>query len=134
MKEILAPISLGELVDKITILELKVQALKGEALMRADKELHLLLGILETLKIKFNPDDSLINRLREINRNLWEIEDLIREKENASSFGDEFIRLARSVYLENDKRAELKRIINYKYGSILSEEKIYPAYQSKEIR
>ena len=126
LTEILVPISLGELIDKITILEIKAVHMTGLKLKNVNNELEILKYILEEKNLKI--DIELINHLKEINNNLWEIEDKIRMKENKQQFDKEFIKLARSVYKENDLRASIKKEINQKYNSELVEEKSYKNY------
>ena len=126
LSSILAPISLGELIDKITILEIKQIHMTGMKLKNVDKELNLLKKILQDKNLEINID--LINCLKEVNNKLWEIEDSIRIKERDQKFDKEFIELARSVYKENDKRASIKKEINQKYNSELVEEKSYNKY------
>ena len=126
LSSILAPISLGELLDKITILEIKQIHMTGIKLKNVDKELKLLKKILQDKNLEIDID--LINNLKEVNKNLWEIEDNIRIKESNQEFDKEFIELARSVYKENDKRASIKKEINQKYNSELVEEKSYNNY------
>ena len=123
---ILAPVSLGELIDKITILEIKQIHMTGIKLKNVDKELKLLRKILQDENLEIDID--LINNLKEVNNKLWKIEDNIRIKENNQKFDKEFIQLARSVYKENDKRASIKKEINQKYNSELVEEKSYNNY------
>lgn len=123
LSSILAPVSLGELIDKITILEIKQIHLTGIKLKNVDKELKLLQNILQDTNMEI--DIVLINNLKEVNKNLWEIEDKIRIKDSKNEFDQEFIDLAKSIYKENDKRAKLKKEINLKYGSFLIEEKSY---------
>ena len=123
---ILAPVSLGELIDKITILEIKKIHMNGIKLKNIDKELKLLKNIIQDKNLEIDID--LINNLKEVNKNLWEIEDNIRLKESNQEFDKEFIELARSVYKENDKRASIKKEINQKYNSELIEEKSYKNY------
>ncbi|QNI57107.1 hypothetical protein SynBIOSU31_00191 [Synechococcus sp. BIOS-U3-1] len=125
-KDILAPISLGELIDKITILNIKAKHLRGSALDNVKKELSGLESILDNLESKIDP--ILIQQLMQVNQKLWEIEDDIRNEERQKRFGERFIDLARSVYQQNDVRASLKRKINTTYGSPLTEEKFYPDY------
>ena len=120
---ILAPVSLGELIDKITILEIKKVHMTDIQLKNVDKELKLLKNILHDQDIEIAID--LINTLKEVNNNLWKIEDNIRLKESNQEFDKEFIKLARSVYKENDLRATIKKEINLKYNSNLVEEKSY---------
>ena len=123
---ILAPISIGELIDKITILEIKQIYMTGIKLKNINKEMKLLKNILQDKNLEINID--LINNLKKINKKLWEIEDNIRIKESKQEFDGEFIKLARSVYIENDKRASIKKEINQKYNSDLVEEKSYKNY------
>ena len=123
---ILAPISIGELIDKITILEIKQIYMTGIKLKNINKEMKLLKNILQDKNLEINID--LIENLKKINKKLWEIEDNIRIKESNQEFDEEFIKLARSVYIENDKRASIKKEINQKYNSDLVEEKSYKNY------
>lgn len=125
-KYILAPISLGELIDKITILQLKTQHLQGTALENANKELDALETTLNYLQLSI--DSTLIQRLKEVNQDLWQIEDVIRDQERQTKFGETFISLARSVYQQNDRRAAIKKQINTTYGSAFVEEKSYQEY------
>ena len=126
LSTILAPISVGELVDKITILEIKQRYMTGSKLKNINKELKLLKNITQDKNLKINID--LIKNLKMINEKLWEIEDNIRIKESNQEFDEEFIQLARSVYIENDKRASIKKDINQEYNSELVEEKSYKKY------
>ena len=123
---ILAPTSLGELIDKITILQIKTQHLQSTALENVEKELKALEATLNTLQL--NIDTNLIQRLKEVNQDLWHIEDDIREQERIQSFDENFIRLARSVYQQNDQRAAIKKEINTTYRSAYVEEKSYQQY------
>ncbi|MDX2145025.1 MAG: DUF6165 family protein [Rhodospirillaceae bacterium] len=125
----LVPISVGELVDKITILEIKRRHIADAAKRRnVATELRLLSQVLSRLKIK----PALIKKERAglvvVNGALWEIEDKIRDCERAKDFGPTFVELARAVYVTNDKRAALKRAINDRVGSALIEEKSYADY------
>ena len=126
LSTILAPISIGELIDKITILEIKQIYMTGIKLKNIDKEMKLLKKILQDENLEINID--LIKNLKNINKKLWEIEDNIRIKESKQEFDEEFIKLGRSVYIENDKRASIKKEINQKYNSDLVEEKSYKNY------
>ena len=126
LSTILAPISIGELIDKITILEIKQIYMTGTKLKNINKEMKLLKNILQDKNLEINID--LIKNLKKINKKLWEIEDNIRIKESKQEFDEEFIKLARSVYIENDKRASIKKEINQKYNSDLVEEKSYKSY------
>ena len=121
-----APVSLGELIDKITILEIKKINMTGIKLKNIDKELKLLKFILKDQNLEL--DINLINNLKEINKELWEIEDEIRIKERNKEFDEDFIQLARSVYKKNDRRSDIKKEINQKYNSELVEEKSYNNY------
>ena len=123
---ILAPISIGELIDKITILEIKQIYMTGIKLKNINKEMKLLKNILQDKNLEINND--LIKNLKKVNKKLWEIEDNIRIKESNQEFDEEFIKLARSVYIENDKRASIKKEINQTYNSDLVEEKSYKNY------
>jgi hypothetical protein len=121
-----APVSVGELVDKITILEIKKEFFTdNKKIENVQVELkHLKEALPETEDI-FNEFYSLYI----VNKKLWQIEDDIRKKEKLKEFDQEFIELARSVYYTNDIRAELKREINKKVGSTLIEEKQYDDYK-----
>ena len=122
------PLSIGELVDKITILEIKKQNINDQNKLQNVKfELDTLNNIFNKLNVK-NKISNEIKSLREINKKLWVIEDDIRDEERKSKFGDSFIKLARSVYFTNDKRAEIKKVINLKTNSGLIEEKSYQSY------
>jgi hypothetical protein len=121
-----APISLGELIDKITILQIKTKHIQGAALENVQKELSALQETLDALDLQVDP--ILIQRLKEVNADLWAIEDDIRDQERNKNFGEDFIRLARSVYQQNDRRAAIKKEINTTYGSALVEEKSYQDY------
>ena len=119
-----APISLGELIDKITILELKLEFLTdSNKLENVKTELTHLNTTLDELTIP----DIVPERetLKLVNRRLWHIENLKRECEKNQKFGEEFIEAARQVYLKNDLRAEIKRRINTIVGSTIIEEKSY---------
>ena len=124
----LIPVSLGELLDKITILEIKVLHLKGEGLAHGIQELSLLRQVLGDLA--FPVEQERFSDLKSVNQALWTIEDAIRDKERQGQFDAEFVELARQVYLQNDRRAALKRQINQAYGSELCEEKAYASYAS----
>ncbi|MFP4225946.1 MAG: DUF6165 family protein [Desulfobacterales bacterium] len=120
-------VSLGELVDKITILAIKLEKISDpEKLANIRKEYELLHEEMAAAGITEAAPEY--KGLYQVNRTLWEIEDKIRIKEAEKAFDDEFIELARSVYFNNDKRAEIKRGINLKYGSELIEEKSYAPY------
>ena len=123
-----APISLGELIDKISVLVIKEKKIKDEKknnLIR--EELTLLKKTLNEAGNNSSINDYL-NQLIEVNSTLWKIEDEIRECEKNKKFDQKFIELARSVYITNDKRAEIKLEINNKYGSKIVEVKSYTKY------
>ena len=121
--EIHALISIGELIDKITILKIKESKMKGNQLENVNKELKSLETIVRNNRIDI--DNDLFNNLKKINDSLWEIEDAIRLKEKNEEFDKDFIELARSVYIQNDKRSLIKKEINLKYNSKIIEEKSY---------
>ena len=125
-KIIHAPISIGELVDKITILEIKKNKLQTSKLENVLKELSFLRKLIKKNQIEIT--DDLYNQLKEINLSLWNIEDQIRIKEKNKEFDNTFIELARSVYFKNDKRAEIKKSINRLSNSEITEEKFYADY------
>lgn len=120
---LLIPVAVGELVDKLTILALKVAHLRGAALEHVQREQLLLLQVLEQADPRFDP--VLQEQLQPVNAELWQVEDALRDCEQRSSFGPEFVALARSVYRLNDRRAALKRAINLESHSSLIEEKSY---------
>ena len=120
------PISIGELIDKISILEIKKDKLKNIKLKNILKELSFLREVLEKNSI-FIPDEIFL-QLKSINLTLWDIEDKIRIKEKNKEFDNEFIELARSVYLNNDKRSETKKVLNIMLKSEIIEEKSYEKY------
>ena len=122
------PISLGELVDKISILMVKQKNIKNNnKLDQVNKELNYLLVTLDNHVTK-DEIDVFLNSLIDINSRLWVIEDEIRECERKKQFDQKFIDLARSVYFTNDKRANIKLDINNKFGSELVEVKSYEEY------
>jgi hypothetical protein len=123
------PTSWGELIDKITILEIKVERLSREtARANAAKELALLREIANPALAAVPDIQALVARLKSVNQALWEIEDRIRDHERSGTFDDAFIGLARSVYKRNDERGEVKRALNLALGSELIEEKSYKPY------
>ena len=121
-----APISIGELIDKITILEIKKNKLQNSKLENVLKELSFLRKLMEKHQIEIT--DDLFTQLKEINLTLWNIEDQIRIKEKNKEFDNIFIELARSVYFTNDKRSEIKKRINRLSNSEITEEKSYVEY------
>lgn len=125
--EIQIPISIGELVDKITILEIKIEKVNNKIKkINIENELTELTKIFSDLS---NTElDPLYRKLKIINKKLWDIEDEIRVHEKNKNFNDEFIELARSVYVTNDERFEIKSKINNLYDSDIVEEKLYEEY------
>ncbi|GMV28889.1 MAG: hypothetical protein AMXMBFR59_10140 [Rhodanobacteraceae bacterium] len=130
MSLITTPISHGELIDKITILEIKVEQIADPAkLANVRKELDLLDAVWRNDAAAATDITAERARLKAVNQALWDIEDRIRLKEKAQAFDAEFIELARAVYFQNDDRAAIKREINLKLGSQLIEEKSYQNYK-----
>jgi hypothetical protein len=129
MKSPKIPISWGELLDKITILEIKLEKLTSKsALGNVMREFAQLRSISNTNISKTTEAVQLEIELKQINQKLWDIEDKIRAKEKNNAFDDEFIQLARSVYVTNDERSRIKKKINEVLGSELAEEKLYFQY------
>ena len=128
---LLIPASVGELIDKITILEIKQQRISDPAkLQNINRELAALMAVVEQQQLGY-PGGALRQlgqELSAVNQQLWTIEDDIRECERQADFGAAFIELARAVYHRNDERAAIKRRINAQCGSELVEEKSYAAY------
>ena len=119
----------GEFLDKLTILEIKAERMTDAAkLANVRRELELLRATWAAAPLAGRDISALVAELRGVNEMLWEIEDRIRLKESQSAFDAEFIELARSVYITNDRRASLKRALNVALGSDLIEEKSYHAY------
>lgn len=127
------PVSFGEVLDKITILEIKSERIKDEAKVR---NVRLELDELTATWNQAVPDQAAIGDLREqlkaVNEQLWEIEDDIRDQEAAQDFGPRFIELARAVYVTNDKRAAIKKDVNLALGSRFVEEKSYQDYTARK--
>ena len=126
---ILAPVSIGELFDKISILEIKESKIKGDKLKNVKNEICELKNIVK--KNKLTLDNKILEKLKETNSTLWDIEDKLRVKERENKFDEEFINLARSVYFNNDKRASIKMKINLLFNSHIVEEKSYEDYLNK---
>ncbi|MAP04776.1 MAG: hypothetical protein CME48_07365 [Halieaceae bacterium] len=123
-------VSAGELLDKITILEIKNERISDpKKLTNVRKELVSLEAENPFDLNNWTELSALLEELRMVNRNLWDIEDQIRSCENISDFGDTFVQLARSVYIQNDARADIKKRINILTKSNLTEEKSYTPYQ-----
>ena len=129
MENIQVPVSPGEVLDKITILEIKSERITDpDKVANVRIELELLRG---SWKAAIEEDEvirDLHARLREINETLWEIEDDIRDKERAGEFDARFIELARAVYVTNDRRSEVKKKLNLHLGSQIIEEISYQGY------
>lgn len=120
------PISVGELIDKLTILIIKQEQITDlEKLKNIKQEYELLSSILDTHNIDIEQEQT---QLYNINQKLWDIEDQLRQKEKLKQFDQQFVELARLVYYTNDQRAEIKKQINIKLGSTLIEEKSYEQY------
>lgn len=117
--KITIPVSVGELIDKITILEIKLLFSDDEYIQKELKELNLIKSTLTQYILEHEV------KLKEVNETLWKIEDKIRQKEKLKEFDDEFIELARRVYINNDERARIKKEINEITNSSFKEVKIY---------
>jgi hypothetical protein len=131
MSEISVPVSFGELIDKITILEIKAAQIRDAAkLANVRNELDALNQTWSSNAASRTDISDARGRLKNVNEDLWDIEDRIRLKEKAQAFDAEFIELARSVYFRNDERAAIKREINQALGSRLVEEKSYENYKA----
>ncbi len=129
MNNINVPVSPGELLDKITILEIKAEQIQdSEKLSNVQIELEILNKTWKNASIKNKTVENLKQELKENNQALWNIEDKIRIKEANKEFDQAFIDLARSVYIQNDKRAATKKKINLELGSKIVEEKSYAEY------
>ncbi len=129
MNEIKVPVSPGELLDKITILKIKSQRMTDPGkLVNVRLELDALEDTWARSCYAAMDIDADVGALLTVNERLWVIEDDIRSKERAGAFDAEFISLARSVYIQNDERAIIKRRINAKLGSRIVEEKSYESY------
>jgi hypothetical protein len=129
MKEILVPISPGELLDKITILEIKSERIDDpDKVANVRHELSLLSKVWSESVTEDPTISDLHLKMKAINEELWEIEDDIRDEERNKQFGDRFVALARAVYVTNDKRAQAKKDVNLHLGSEIVEEKSYKDY------
>lgn len=120
------PVSFGELIDKITILEIKSERISNlEALRNIEKELEAL----KKIRNKYiDIDPRLVSDLKMVNTEIWEVEDELRLCEKEKMFDERFVGMARSVYMFNDRRASLKKQINMRYNSEIKEEKSYSTY------
>jgi len=119
-------VSNGEIIDKLTIIEIKLERIRDEVKLKNLRKEHEILSNASSSIIGRN--DPLYQALYRVNCDLWDIEDRIRELEKRKDFGETFIATARSVYFNNDKRSEIKRQINLKTSSGLIEEKSYEKY------
>ena len=131
-QDVLVPISVGELIDKIVILEIKSERIKNaNQLANIANELGALravrLGDVDRARL-----DALSAELKRVNAKLWDVEDSIRECDARGDFGEKFIELARAVYRLNDERARLKKAINVESGSRLVEEKSYKSFRRED--
>ena len=129
MRKILTEISVGELLDKLSILEIKLNKIKNPSLLQEIKKEYLALNETKNNNINSsNEIDILYKNLKEINEKLWKIENEKRLCEKNSDFNDKFIQLARDVYIVNDKRSKIKLEINKILGSNIKEVKQYTQY------
>jgi hypothetical protein len=129
MNEIRIPISPGELLDKITILQIKAERISDPAkVANVTSELEMLEKVWREAVSDDDQIRALSTELRKINEQLWDIEDDIRDEERNKRFGDRFIELARAVYVTNDRRAEAKKKVNLHLNSSIVEEKSYQDY------
>lgn len=126
MKDILVPIAPGELIDKLTILQLKSEHISDpEKLANVKHEYDVLKDVADSAMVSTDQLTALWQKLYNINADLWVIEDDIREFEGRGDFGPGFVALARAVYVTNDQRASVKKEINLLLGSAIVEEKSY---------
>jgi len=129
MENIKVPVSPGEVLDKITILEIKSERMSDPEKVA---NVRVELALLQDTWTEFIRDDEVIRglhaQLKEVNEALWEIEDDIRDKERAKEFDERFIELARAVYVTNDRRSQVKKELNLHLGSEIVEEKSYQDY------
>lgn len=129
MPDITIPVSPGELIDKITILELKLENIaEADKLANVRREWESLTAVRDRTVPGTAELDRLTAELKAVNARLWAIEDDIRDCERRRDFGPAFVELARAVYVNNDERARLKRAVNDLLGSAIVEEKSYSAY------
>jgi Family of unknown function (DUF6165) len=130
MVDILAPISVGELIDKITILRIKRERIHAApARANIEGELDRLLEIRARASLDLIDLAALEEQLFQVNGRLWDVEDELRALEQSGDFGERFVELARSVYRLNDQRSRLKRRVNTVTGSTIVEEKSYTDYE-----
>ena len=128
-KKILSEISAGELLDKISILEIKLRKIKDKSTQEEIKKEYNILIKIQNSSIKLTDKiEDLFNEIKKVNLNLWEIEDKLRICEKKKDFGKDFIELARGVYFNNDKRSKIKSEMNKILGSNIKEVKQYANY------
>ena len=128
-KKILSEISAGELLDKISILEIKLRKIKDKSTQKEIKKEYNILIKIQNSSIKLTDKiEDMFNEIKKVNLNLWEIEDKLRICEKKKDFGKDFIELARGVYFNNDKRSKIKSEINKILGSNIKEVKQYVKY------
>jgi len=128
-KKITSEISAGELLDKLSILEIKLEKIKDKAsLEEINKEYKILKEVKNSYIEPTNRIKDLFDQIKNVNKNLWDVEDQLRICEKNKDFGDNFIKLARSVYFNNDKRSKIKLEINNFLGSNIKEIKLYANY------
>jgi len=129
MSAVFVPIAYGDLIDKITILEIKSERLEDpDKLANVQTELKMLQDIVDEQGLTSDAILGLKQSLKDVNTEIWDLEDEVRDCERKSSFEDNFIRIARAIYRTNDKRAAVKREINIEVGSAIVEEKSYASY------
>lgn len=127
---LLTPVSPGELLDKLTILDIKSERIKDSAkLINVERERELLEQVWRDSGLETEVVRELRSRLKAVNETLWVIEDDIRDEERSGRFGARFVELARAVYVTNDERAAIKKSINQVLGSEIVEEKSYTDYR-----
>jgi hypothetical protein len=128
--ELMTPVSPGELLDKLTILDIKAERIdEAEKLANVAHERRLLEEVWQQSGLENAETVRLRSELKRVNEQLWEIEDAIRDEERENRFGERFIELARAVYVTNDERAAIKKAINIELGSQIVEEKSYREYR-----
>ncbi len=127
--ELQIPVAPGELIDKLTILEIKLARITDpDKLANVRREYTLLTAVWKNAGQETEEVTGLRSELLAVNHRLWDIEDAIRDCERNKEYGERFVELARSVYVQNDKRAEIKKRINLELGSSIVEEKSYAEY------
>tara|TARA_B100000945_G_C20305232_1_gene560031 strand:+ start:603 stop:995 length:393 start_codon:yes stop_codon:yes gene_type:complete len=129
--KILSEISVGELLDKISILEIKLEMVKDENKKKEIKKEYEILSKIQSTSVKLEGEiKNLFESLKKVNMTMWEIEDKVRICEKNKDFGEKFIELARGVYFNNDKRSRIKLEINKKLNSNITEIKEYVDYEN----